>query len=495
MTEFPTRVRVAAREHTDAILRLPNVVGVGVARRRVRGVVTDEPVVITYVTRKLPREALRLDERVPPLLETDGEEVRTDVVEVGEPRFVDVDDATYRPLRGGCQIGTAGGTGTAGAVMYDRRDQQVVLLTNNHVLTSDGDPTNLPANRAVWQPSAGTRIGQSKRIVPMTRAPLGAFDYNFTATVDAGIVSVDSNIAVEFDVVDIAGAHPFVVLPPYEELEVVRRGYRTQLRTGTVEAIDQTVTVKTAKGVRHRIGPSVFSIRSPERLISAMKGDSGSLVVDADGAAARGLVFASNEQSGGVTWACELGVVMTQLELDTPCTGSLHALIRRSVFRRLADRWALAHEIDAAGGTRNPFVGELITNVDRFRDRHLPTTPDGSAGSMIGRALARLAPDLAAAITNDEDAAGLFDRAFGEWLIQPTVFDMLEYRFPNDVGERAQGAFRRVRERCHESPDLDLLERTFAHAAGRSMRELLGHGEAREVQVHTPELHEAERSR
>jgi hypothetical protein len=113
---------------------------------------------------------------------------------------------------------------------------------------------------------------------------------------------------------------------------------------------------------------------------------------------------------------------------------------------------------------------------------------------MIGRALARLAPDLAAAITNDEDAAGLFDRAFGEWLIQPTVFDMLEYRFPNDVGERAQGAFRRVRERCHESPDLDLLDRTFAHAAGRSMRELLGHGEAREVQGHTPALHEPERS-
>jgi len=493
VAEFPTRVRVAARIHTDTILRLPNVVGVGVARRRVRGVATDEPVVVTYVTRKLPREALRLDERVPPLLEADGEEVRTDVVEVGEPRFVDVDDATYRPLRGGCQIGTAGGTGTAGAVMYDRRDQQIVLLTNNHVLTSAGDPTNLPTNQAVWQPTTGSRIGQSKRIVPMFRAPLGAFGYNYSAPVDAGIVAVDSNIAVEFDIVDIAGTHPFVVLPPSEGLDVVRRGYRTQLKTGTIEAIDQTVTVKASNGDRFRIGPSVFSIRSPERMISAMKGDSGSLVVDAAGAAARGLVFASDEQTAGVTWACELGAVMSILELDTPCTGSLHALIRRSVFRRLADRWALAQEIDAVGGTRNPLVGELISNVDRFRDRHLPTTPDGSPGSMIGSALARLAPDLAAAITNDEDAAGLFDRAFGEWLIQPTVFDMLEYRFPPNVGELAQGAFRRVRERRHQSPELDLLERTFAHAAGRSMREVLGHGEPREAPAHPP-YHEAQRS-
>ena len=143
------------------------------------------------------------------------------------------------------------------------------------------------------------------------------------------------------------------------------------------------------------------------------------------------------------------------------------------------------------GGMHNPFVGELITNVDRFRDRHLPTTPDGSTGSMIGSALARLAPDLAAAITTDEDAAGLFDRAFGEWLIQPTVFDMLEYRFPQSVGEHAQGAFRRVRERCHASPDLDLLERTFAHAAGRSMRELLGHREPREARADEPPIHKA----
>ena len=88
-------------------------------------------------------------------------------------------------------------------------------------------------------------------------------------------------------------------------------------------------------------------------------------------------------------------------------------------------------------------------------------------------------------------AAGLFDRAFGEWLIQPTVFDMLEYRFPQSVGEHAQGAFRRVRERCHASPDLDLLERTFAHAAGRSMRELLGHREPGEARADEPPIHKA----
>jgi hypothetical protein len=234
-------------------MNLSNVVGVGIALRRTGGVVTDEPAVVTYVSRKLPREALPAGQQVPVELDADGEMVRTDVVEIAEPRYVDVDTTTYRPVRGGCQIGTAGGAGTAGAVMYDRRDQQVVLLTNNHVLTTVSNPTVLPADTSVRQPAGGTRIGRSKRFVPMFPAPLGAGDYRFFGTVDAGIVALDSNIAGRFDVVEI-GPHPFVVLPPYIGLEVVRRGFRTQRRTGTVEAVGLTVTVKASNGDRHRIG-------------------------------------------------------------------------------------------------------------------------------------------------------------------------------------------------------------------------------------------------
>lgn len=477
MTEFPARVRAAARLHTDRILRLPNVVGVGVSKRRVGGTVTDEPAVLIYVSRKLPLEALRFDERVPRVVDVDGEEVGTDVVEVGVPRFVAVDDATYRPLRGGCQIGTAGGAGTVGAVMYDRRDSSVVLLTNNHVLTVDGNPTTLPANPNVSQPWGGSKVGVSKRIVPMFRAPLGVTDYTFSAPVDAGIVEVDDGIAGQFDVVEIGGKHPFVALPPFPGLEVVRRGYRTQLRTGTVEDIELTITITANNGDRYRIGPSVFSIRSPERLISAMKGDSGSLVVDAAGGAARGLVFGSNEQSGGLTWACDLITIMTLLEIETPCTGARNRLIRRAVRRRFSDSWAAAQQADGAGGSRNPFVDEVVTKVHRFSHAYLPKERDGSRGSVIGYALAQLAPDLATALTYDEDAAGLFDRAFGEWLVTPTVFDMLEYRFPRDAGVHVSAAFGRIRDRCRPSPELDLLERIFTEAAGRSMREILGPGD------------------
>lgn len=469
-------VRAAARLHTERLLSHPNVVAVGAGSRRRKGATTEEPAVVVFVTQKLPREALLPTELVPRTVFTEEDEVRTDVVEVGEPRFVAVDTQTYRPLRGGCQIGNfGGGAGTGGAVMYDRRDQNIVLLTNNHVITDPKNPMFLPANTTISQPFGGGRVGQSKRIVPMFRAPLGATDHNWFGTVDAGIVALDSNIPVEFDVIEI-GAHPYVVLPPYEGLEVVRRGYRTQLRVGTVEVVDVTVIIKNSTtGERYKIGgpDAVFMIRSREREISAMPGDSGSLVVDADGGASRGLVFASDSQSGGITWACELGTVMGLLELDTPCSGALNALIRRSVFRRLADRWVLAQEVVGAGGRSNALIEEQLKTMKRFRHAYLGGEVEGTPSHAVEAALRRLAPALATAVTNDEDAAGLLERAFGEWFVQPTVFDLLEHRFSDEALTAMSDAFRCLQSLGADGNDLGIVAEIFLHAGGRTVREVI----------------------
>jgi hypothetical protein len=106
--------------------------------------------------------------------------------------------------------------------------------------------------------------------------------YKFEAPVDAAIVAPLSNVAVDFSVLEL-GRHPYVVLPAYQGLQVEHRGFRTQLRSGTVEAVDLTIIVKADNGDRIRIGGpgNVFSIRAPERFIGAWPGDSGSLVVDA----------------------------------------------------------------------------------------------------------------------------------------------------------------------------------------------------------------------
>ncbi len=474
MPEPSVTVRAAARLHTDALLRHQNVVAVGAGTRRTGGELTDEPAVVTYVTGKVPEEALSAADLVPSLVPIDESEVRTDVVEVGVPRFVDVDTAVRRPVVGGCQIGTAGGgAGTAGAVMYDRRDGNVVLLTNNHVLTDLADPTALPADMRIFQPAGGAQVGQSRRVVPMIMAPLGASGYRWFGTVDAGIVALDPGIGASFRVLEI-GRHPYVVLPPFQGLEVVRRGFRTQHRVGTVDAVDMTVVITAGNGDRYKIGGpgGVFSIRSREREISAMPGDSGSLVVDADGGASRGLVFASDGQSGGITWACELGTVMTLLDLDTACTGGLNAQIRRAVTSRALDRWALL--------TRR--TSEHLRMVGSFRREYLSEDAEGSSGSAIGSALHRLAPALAEAVAYDEDAAGLLDRGFGDWLVEPSAYAMLEHVFTEEEVAAAVAGLMRVERHAADdddgraSDDLRMLAEVFGGAAGRSARDLIGLG-------------------
>jgi hypothetical protein len=67
--------RHVVRRHEDRLLALPQVTGVGVGADPVTGA----PVVVVYVTRKLPREQLMDDELVPP--ELDGIPVM--VAEVG----------------------------------------------------------------------------------------------------------------------------------------------------------------------------------------------------------------------------------------------------------------------------------------------------------------------------------------------------------------------------------------------------------------------------
>lgn len=202
-----------------------------------------------FVTRKLPLSRLREEEIVPRELE--GEEGRTvtDVMEIAPPRLFDT--AKYRPLVGGAQISAkvAASGGTLGAVLYDRTDDQPVLLTCNHCVTQAGIWHERPADRRVRQP---------------------AF------TVD-----------VAFKVVDL-GQHPYLVLPPYEGLEAAKRGAATDTTPGTVKCIDVSVILNSA-GQPVKIGGPDSGFRRIGGNF-ALPGDSGALVVDMHSCASRGIV-------------------------------------------------------------------------------------------------------------------------------------------------------------------------------------------------------------
>ena len=168
------QARIVAREAEDILLAYDHVFGFGVGERTTGGERTGEVGLVVYVDRKLPAESLRSGQLLPRSIEAGERTALVDVVERARPQF-GVDDAQYRPLVGGIRITAAGGgTGTLGAVMYDRTDASTVLLTCNHVLTPAGQRGAIPASTRVSQPfMAG--VGDTKRIVPWLPPPLGVF--------------------------------------------------------------------------------------------------------------------------------------------------------------------------------------------------------------------------------------------------------------------------------------------------------------------------------
>lgn len=74
------RAQAVRQAHQAELLRLPNVVGVGLGLRQRRGISTSRVALVVMVSRKVPLAQLTPDERIPG--EIDGVEV--DVQEMGE---------------------------------------------------------------------------------------------------------------------------------------------------------------------------------------------------------------------------------------------------------------------------------------------------------------------------------------------------------------------------------------------------------------------------
>jgi hypothetical protein len=445
-----------------------------VARRNVGGRETDEWCFAVFVSRKLPRDLLSASEIIPPELITREGIVRTDVEERQQPQFL-ADTALYRPLQGGCQIASSSGSGTLGGVVYDGTDFRLVLLTCNHVLTAPGQRSVIPADARVAQPlNGGAFVGTTKRIVPYLPAPSGG-PGQLVARVDAGIVVLDPNVDAEFRIIQL-GKHPYVILPPYEGLRVVKRGFATERTEAIVKVIDVSVAVDAGAGQKVRIGgpDSGFAVKTSSGNLFAQVGDSGALIIDADGGAARGMLF-GGEALGPFQWcyACELNAVFQELQLETPCTGGFHVMIRRAIFRRFTQAWT---EVEGHG---QGLVDEMIRKSDRFRDMYLPAVDNGRVSGALGIMLRSLATDLAEQVHGDEDFAGLLDDAFGDWLVCPTMYDMLEYRLPDDFALRVSKAFERFRERCPGATGYEWLPIALTEAKSLTMREFL----AREVRA------------
>ena len=262
-----------------------NVVGVGVARKRVGK--KDQPrlCVTFYVRKKLPLSQCLKRQRLPRLIKG----VPTDVIESGTPRLA---------ARPGSLIvvpeDTMDNAGTLGAVVKDEGGARY-LISNNHVLA------NVNQN-PIGHPILG--IDMQTRIA--TLSAFVSLDLNGPNEVDAALAQLDDPVAVGTSLRRPAGPlADDTLMAAGLGKQVCKRGAGSGFTTGTVQS------PLASKRIEDDQGDSLLIIDAIviEDLGTAFSvgGDSGSLIVDQQQKRAVGLLIGRTDASEtGFSIACPI---------------------------------------------------------------------------------------------------------------------------------------------------------------------------------------------
>jgi len=140
------------------LLKKANVVGLGIGYKETAGKSTDELSLVVLVRDKAELKALAKKDVVPKTI--DG--VRTDVLKVGQVVAYNTTRQRHRPAFPGVSLGHfAANAGTFGMVVRDALTQELLILSNNHILANGnnaqiGDPILQPA------PADGGKLGRDE---------------------------------------------------------------------------------------------------------------------------------------------------------------------------------------------------------------------------------------------------------------------------------------------------------------------------------------------
>lgn len=313
-------VRAAKAAYTAVLMTQPNVVGVGIGRRIVGGVPTNELGLTVLVADKIAVEGLAPDDLVPARL--DG--VPTDVVQIGNVWAQQIPTDKFRPAPGGVSIGHYQvSAGTLGAVVRDRDTGDRLILSNNHVLANsndatEGDPIIQPGG-ADGGTVAEDLIARLERfcVIDFGEAPGSdcsvASGYAALGNALAELLGSRHRVQI-FQVnpqavneVDAAVARPINDGDVLDEIlgigeisgvtegalgmPIRKYGRTTGFTTDVITTVEATVSVNYGSG-RTATFENQF-VAGP----MSQGGDSGSLIVAADSQDAVGLLFAGSTQS------------------------------------------------------------------------------------------------------------------------------------------------------------------------------------------------------
>jgi hypothetical protein len=287
------------------LMRMRNVVAVGVGYKTVGNVRTDEVCVVVSVVRKLPLVQLSESARVPAVLGG----VPTDVVETGLIFALQDPKDKMRPARPGISIGHYQITaGTFGCLV--QKNGQVFILSNNHVLANSNAAQ--PGD-AILQPGpadGGTgadQIGTLEQFVPISfgispgcgcspfgllrrllGTPKAQINEPGNNTVDCAIARPSSADLVNPDILNIGiptGAGMATLGTP-----VQKSGRTTGHTTDQITQVDVTVSVNYGG-----VNVAVFTNQLAAGPMS-QGGDSGSAVLDMNRQVV-GLLFAGSSST------------------------------------------------------------------------------------------------------------------------------------------------------------------------------------------------------
>ncbi len=266
-------VKAVKKKHEKAILRLSNVVGVGIGSKIVDYKATGEFCIRVYVKKKLPKSKLNKKDIIPKILEG----VETDVLEVGEVQLYPY-KVKHRPAHGGDSVGHKSvSAGTIGYILRDKTDGKKVILSNNHILAnSDTDKTKRAyVGDIVTQPGPIDGGSVSRDCIATLKRWVEFVETGYTK-VDAAIAELTNPCDASRFIHNIGCVDSWrsvtaadVILNPADPDNVQKTGRTTQYTTGKIIDDDATfwngITYMTENIVTNDM---------------AYFGDSGSLLVD-----------------------------------------------------------------------------------------------------------------------------------------------------------------------------------------------------------------------
>ncbi len=501
MPDVVDEVQAAWQLHADKLADLPNVLSVEMGFRTRDGKPTRIPALVVTVRRKLPPELLGRSDIAPrevPL--PNGRAVEVDIVEAPAEYTLEQDSAAYRPVPGGCEIGSFGSglVGTLGGWFCRRNDEgagwQTVWLTNAHVADTVNSAA-VPAEARMTQPGGGGVIGRTTAVVGYP-FPGPAAGTTVNGICDAAVGALDAGINADLQVLQIAPA-PFEIGEAAVGMAVQKRGRTSRLTVGTVAGtagMAPWITVNMASpnsAGQVRFGspgnPRVFRVNSNAMGLAAAftrPGDSGSLYFDQNAGRisstfpALALHFAgtfrwvaaqTNPNNFTVTsLGFDLAGVMGQLRLETVCNCILRSILDAIFGRnREADR-----EAGSERGGRMDHTRQAEGMMRGFRDGVLAQS---SVGKSIVEAVADTTPDVARVLSQDPAAFGLAVDLLRPWAAAATSLEVLNRELDPETVRRARELAERIMELSPETQGkaremVELLERN----EGQPVMKLIG---------------------